>query len=299
MEGSFSLFSADGQIKDQGTFTILWVDSEKAKILVTSGQLSYAQTATAKGLYRSGERTPDSTHVIRALWQLVNPVPLLTGKTLESIQPKAQLHQFGDAKLNCLTFFYQGTEKPLDGWLKPAYCVREGSPILRISSVPFDVNHFDRNDIVEFQGRYVPLDLTEGDGKTRKLAIHVSSLQQIKTFGDAVFTPSPDAVFVPQPKKFMQIDAVSMARMVTLGHIHIRSHPEPEYPAAAKGANIHGTVRLYAEIGSDGHMDALDVIDGPSILQQAALNAVWQWGYEPVLDHGQPVVVVTEIDVKF
>jgi TonB family protein len=73
----------------------------------------------------------------------------------------------------------------------------------------------------------------------------------------------------------------------------------PEYPALAKQARISGTVKLNAVIGADGTMKHLEVISGHPLLVPAALEAVKQWTYQPTLLNGNPVDVVTQIDVNF
>jgi protein TonB len=58
-------------------------------------------------------------------------------------------------------------------------------------------------------------------------------------------------------------------------------------------------VHLSAVIGKDGTIQNLEVIDGHPLLVQSALDAVRQWVYKPTLLNGQPVEVVTQIDVNF
>lgn len=75
--------------------------------------------------------------------------------------------------------------------------------------------------------------------------------------------------------------------------------PTPEYPPLAKMARIQGTVRLEAIIAKDGTIQDLKVLSGHPLLVRAALDAVKQWRYQPTLLNGEPVEVVTEIDVNF
>jgi protein TonB len=75
--------------------------------------------------------------------------------------------------------------------------------------------------------------------------------------------------------------------------------PTPEYPPLAKMARIQGTVRLEAIIANDGTIQDLKVLSGHPLLVKAALDAVKQWRYQPTLLNGEPVEVVTEIDVNF
>ncbi len=73
----------------------------------------------------------------------------------------------------------------------------------------------------------------------------------------------------------------------------------PQYPAIAKAARIQGTVVLQATIAKDGAIQNLRVINGPPMLQQAAIDAVRSWRYKPYLLNGEPVEVETTINVVF
>jgi len=74
---------------------------------------------------------------------------------------------------------------------------------------------------------------------------------------------------------------------------------QPVYPPLARQTRISGTVRLHAIIGKDGTIQSLEVMNGHPLLQQAALDAVRQWRYQPTLLNGDPVDVDTTIDVIF
>jgi len=79
----------------------------------------------------------------------------------------------------------------------------------------------------------------------------------------------------------------------------ILNRVQPVYPPLARQTRISGTVRLHAIISKDGSIQQLEVISGHPLLQQAALDAVRQWRYQPTLLNGEPVEVDTTIDVIF
>jgi protein TonB len=64
-------------------------------------------------------------------------------------------------------------------------------------------------------------------------------------------------------------------------------------------ARIQGTVRLEAIIGTDGTIQQLKVLSGHPLLVKAAVEAVSRWRYQPTLLNGEPVEVVTDVDVNF
>jgi len=76
------------------------------------------------------------------------------------------------------------------------------------------------------------------------------------------------------------------------------SQPLPVYPPDAKQARIQGVVKLNATIARTAPFSISSDQRAPAV-DPAALDAVRQWVYEPTLLNGQPVEVVTEIDVNF
>lgn len=74
---------------------------------------------------------------------------------------------------------------------------------------------------------------------------------------------------------------------------------DPEYPPLAKMAGVGGTVRMQAVIGKDGKLRDLKVVAGHPLLVKAALEAVEQWKYEPLVINGKAVEVSTEVEVTF
>ena len=73
----------------------------------------------------------------------------------------------------------------------------------------------------------------------------------------------------------------------------------PVYPPIAKAARVQGTVVLEAQISKTGSIENLQVISGPAMLQQAAIEAVKQWRYRPYLLNNEPVEVETTVNVIF
>jgi len=73
----------------------------------------------------------------------------------------------------------------------------------------------------------------------------------------------------------------------------------PVYPPIAQQARIQGAVIIEAVIGTDGKVREARVLRPLPMLDQAALEAVRQWEYEPTLLAGQPVAVVMTVTVIF
>ena len=106
----------------------------------------------------------------------------------------------------------------------------------------------------------------------------------------------------PPPPVKQEVKAAAPQRIRVGGNVQqarLRHQPRPTYPPLAKQARISGVVRLNAIIGKDGSIQNLSVLSGHPLLVPSAMNAVKQWRYEPTLLNGEPVEVVTQIDVNF
>jgi TonB family protein len=74
---------------------------------------------------------------------------------------------------------------------------------------------------------------------------------------------------------------------------------EPVYPPLALQARIQGIVKFNATIAKDGTIANLQIISGHPMLVQSAVEAAKKWLYKPTLLNGEPVEVVTNLDVEF
>lgn len=70
-------------------------------------------------------------------------------------------------------------------------------------------------------------------------------------------------------------------------------HVDPEYPPVAVTARIHGVVILDATIEPDGTVSKVTVVRSIPLLDQAAIDAVRQWVYEPTKQKGALITTVT------
>jgi len=73
----------------------------------------------------------------------------------------------------------------------------------------------------------------------------------------------------------------------------------PHYPDEARRARTQGTVILEAIIDVQGKVGNVRVLRSISGLDEAAIEAVKQWEYEPTLLEGTPVPIVMTVTVNF
>jgi TonB family protein len=73
----------------------------------------------------------------------------------------------------------------------------------------------------------------------------------------------------------------------------------PVYPAIARSARVQGDVVIEATIDEEGNVADARIVKSVPLLDQAALEAVQQWRYQPSLLNGVPTAVITTVTVKF
>ncbi|MGD0787033.1 MAG: energy transducer TonB [Terracidiphilus sp.] len=105
--------------------------------------------------------------------------------------------------------------------------------------------------------------------------------------------PGPKVTAAAQPSTKM----ISVAASIMAGRAISRT--PPAYPAFARTARVDGTVALHATISKAGTIENVSVISGPSMLRQAAIDAVKTWRYKPYLLDNEPVEVETTVNVVF
>ena len=109
-------------------------------------------------------------------------------------------------------------------------------------------------------------------------------------------------IALPQTTPVPAAQPAGLARIRVGGEVQavkLIDQPKPAYPPLAKQARIQGVVKLNAVIAKDGTVKDLSVISGHPLLVASAIEAVKQWVYQTTLLNGEPVEVVTEIDVNF
>lgn len=79
---------------------------------------------------------------------------------------------------------------------------------------------------------------------------------------------------------------------------HLLAHEDAVYPPIAKAAHVHGTVILEVTISGSGDVLKETVIDGPAMLQGAAIEAVKKWKYRAFEKaNGQPVITYVSLPI--
>jgi protein TonB len=74
---------------------------------------------------------------------------------------------------------------------------------------------------------------------------------------------------------------------------------EPAYPEIARQARVEGVVIVEATTDIYGRVQSAKVLKSIALLDQAAVDAVRQWVYEPMVINGRPRGVIFSVSVIF
>jgi TonB family protein len=77
------------------------------------------------------------------------------------------------------------------------------------------------------------------------------------------------------------------------------SRVSPVYPSLARNQHVSGDVRIDALIDANGRVTTMKVISGPTLLHQAAMEALRQWKYQPATLDGKAVPMHLAVTLQF
>jgi len=185
-------------------------------------------------------------------------------------------------------------------------------PILRVidlGSLPEALQKDLREKLSKHEGSPLTSEVMQQIARTIDDAdkhLHLSVIRTAEgtaTLKLSLDTPAPPASIYSREAPAVSAAATSSPQRIRVGgnvqQSMLIEQFRPVYPPMAKQARIQGVVRFNAIIARDGTVANLEVLTGHPLLVPAALEAVRQWVYKPTLLNGEPVEVITQIDVNF
>ena len=111
--------------------------------------------------------------------------------------------------------------------------------------------------------------------------------------------PIDQTEFVPPLKAFEQLPFILLYKKAADARLLQIRKVEPDYPVGALATRVSGVVNVKTTIDVGGHVSDAIALDGPPLLQEAALNAVRQYLFKPVSENNYRCVIETVFPVEF
>jgi protein TonB len=74
---------------------------------------------------------------------------------------------------------------------------------------------------------------------------------------------------------------------------------QPNFPSAARGSPIRGTVLVLVSIDKDGSVVSAKAIEGPHVFRRVSEEAARKWKFRPATRNGQPVESEQVVQFRF
>jgi TonB family protein len=285
LKASYEVLGADGKSTDTGTYEEWRVSAKQYRVALHSPSISVEEYGTDHVVFKKGEQSWPGRPLSAIQGMIARPIPpqVHPGKTVWENYER----NFGAGKMPCTALMAPSLYTSVQD--AASYCFALKNAVLFYASTPNNMYQTLFHTISLVHGHYLAHDIQLLLGGRPWLKVHVDVLEGLGPAGLQALTVPADASPVTA--------RVSTPGEVTNGHLIKKALPV--YPPAAKLQGVQGTVILDGVISTEGHFQELQVLGGPPMLQQAALDAVRQWVYSPYLLDGQPVEVETDINVVF
>jgi TonB family protein len=307
---AFRLFDERGNPKDQGTYEELWVSETAYKRVFVSNLFVQTEYGTQNPILRIGNQNPPPSPLL--LLRLLIAFPMISDSAIAGLTPaisnlivETQQRDLNGIRAQCFDL-RRIQELPVDTvpqWV--SYCF-DASDSLTTYSVGFPgAVQATLKNAIHFRGRVLPGDLVINRSGITVLTAHIESIEPLNVADEAELHPKSDT-FSQHTRMVNETGSPAQSRAPAKIDISpdvaedlIVTRVLPCYPPVARSRAVQGTVILLTTIGKDGSVEDLHVVSGPPMLQKAALDAVKRWKYKPYLLNGEPVEVLTKVNVVF
>jgi TonB family protein len=124
--------------------------------------------------------------------------------------------------------------------------------------------------------------------------------QPIEAASSVGFTPVESAAVQRVPEAALAKEALRDT-VIPSSQLTLLKSVQPVYPAKAQSAKIEGWVELNFRVTEKGLIEDVSVyaVSVPGIFDAAAIKAVSQWRFKPVLQDSKPIAVRCRVRIRF
>ena len=137
-----------------------------------------------------------------------------------------------------------------------------------------------------------------------KTAEKVAVEMTVAKIDPPVYVPSAPKTVKEEPKPVVETpktEPVKSNEPIDVGSLvaYATKQPPPIYPVAAKTLRTTGIVKVEIMVNETGDVTDVQKTSGPSMLQNAAKDAIRKWKFKPFVRDGQPVKAMGFVSFNF
>jgi len=285
---SFNALGAEGYLLDQGTYEETWIGPLKFKRSLIGATHTLSDFGTAQGTLRSGGEFRASAALNDIHLAILNPLP--ADVFVKMSEAHGGQRNVAGVQCNCVDLYQHQSSGISDAKPGYSYCFDAKNILRQATMAAWDNTQYVLKNSRQFQGRWIPGDIEIWNKGVLVLSAHLENIETLKEKDKREFQPPADAVFVAK---------TIIGSPSTFKYGVFIKKTAPIYPPSARESGIEGTVVLQGVISKEGRIIKLQVVSGPQMLQQAAIDAVEQWEYQPWMLNGAPIEVETTLRIPF
>ena len=266
LKATFTLYDAMGNATDHGTYEEFWVNQKQSKSVVTSSSFSQV-SYHAHGRWFS---TGNQGHAPILLEKMMGGFSASIPEKLDDFRFTLEDRELGDHPVRCVLARPARVSDPY--WKATSQCFDASAPIVMAQIDAFGIQRLAEH-FSQFHGRYVARDVTIAGKGRLYLKAQVESLEEMPKSNPSEFDPPAHAQVEMALEEIFKPTSDEMRNILFLA--------KPAYPARALAAKVSGTVAVETIIDGQGHVTDAIAVGGPLELQDAAVNAVKQYCFNP------------------
>jgi TonB family protein len=280
------LFDPNGHISDEATVEEWWNSPELDRREYKAKGYTATEIRSGGKIYRTKgvDVPPYLLELLRR--QVVHPLSLA-----ETMQADLKNLNVAKIALDCIQLRTAQEKGPGALGTSRAYCLDAGSNSLRMT-LDHTIQQIVRERIGEFQGKQVAAGAVVSGNGFKLAAEHIDSLSA-GAAPDSQFAVSADTLVVVPRLLSSEDPSMSVGAPIF--------RRGPVFPVLAKTQHVEsGTVVVRAIVGINGKVRSAAVVaSANSVFDDAAMDAVRQWRYQPSTVDGQPAELEAVIVVNF
>jgi TonB family protein len=287
IKATYEIFDVHGISESTGTYEEWWVSTKQNKHAFATSGFSRTDYFTNEGVFRIETGKMSVLIGPERIKALVRP---LSEEKVDDFTSEEREQELGNLPLKCITLTWRKGAPVVP--IAHAYCFEPDRLTLRaaVSEYGFFQTLYDGH--VRLGDLYLAKQIRVLANQRPVVNIQVEQSETLNDINDADFSPPVDAKKLPPG-----LTGFGVVTGSTEEHL-VRRVP-PQYPEIANKENIHGEVAIKFTINKDGHVTNPQVISGPPLLRQAALDAVTQWQYKPFVSNHEPIEVESTATCQF